>query len=986
MIPISPRPIFALSFAVWNPKTTLFKISHFSTSTPSFHSSTSSTYQSRRHEEESRNVRVSVWWDFENCNLPCNVNVFRVAQFITSAIRASGIKGPIQITAFGDIMQLSRANQEALSATGINLNHIPSGGKNSADRSLLVDLVYWVSQNPPPAHLFLISGDRGFAGILHRLRMKNYNILLASPDDAPSILCSAASIMWQWNALVRGENLSGKHFNQPPDAPYGSWYGHSKAPLEDPFAVTEQPSGSHTDELSNSGSDSKLRPIPKAVIKQIRQILNLYPEGILITELRKDLAKSNLIIDRDLYGYKKFSRLLLAMPHILKLQSGSDGQMYARGVNIKISEQDESTPSIYTGPVANKEGSDTVSLLTNPEAKTEAHPRNLQEPSNIHKQKKKMQEPPRRGEEPFPPMELQEVPKKQDQAVIVQDPKKKVEVPSSPVVVLDNATANKSRSHASEEHSSVAEVGISQRMWRKWFGSKDGDADKKHFNKQDEISSGKITVEDKDVISTSLSAKSVCPALFSPSSHEAIIDGTIAYNSDATAESSSQRSSIFSWIMRWSRFWSSPDSDHATEEFCEKVNQLKNDNQKHVVFAEESFWKEMEAFMETSQASALVLQSKTRVRLAQNLQNKGPSVLRSRPLSNLLHLVDLLISDKKWVVECNSQTYPFKLVQPTGKDPFNNHPSCLNGLSSIFQVGDPPSTSQNPQELVDEKHQNIRQPVCQSSSSKSRSEILADCQKLVDHIVKEYPEGFNMGAFRKLFLDKYGYSLDLEKLGYQKLVTLLQIMPGVRIESNYIVPAGEVSKNIDLKSTDLHVQESNVGTVAHLDSELSDTSRKDDDPNSPWEELAPVANSGPKKDETVGPTLHDYEPLPDNDFSDSEDETSSSKSDGGDKSRMDVEDSSLLQILDSWYSSKDHNSRKDAPENVTKSGLKPSASSGLGTKNGTATVNHARRQKSTKSYSFVSELPRNNKDRLIDGILGSLKKSGEKSTESRVPG
>lgn len=59
--------------------------------------------------------------------MPAGANVFRVPQCITAAIRANGIKGPIQITAFGDVMQLSRLNQEALSSTGINLTHIPRG-------------------------------------------------------------------------------------------------------------------------------------------------------------------------------------------------------------------------------------------------------------------------------------------------------------------------------------------------------------------------------------------------------------------------------------------------------------------------------------------------------------------------------------------------------------------------------------------------------------------------------------------------------------------------------------------------------------------------------------------------------------------------------------------------------------------------------------------------------------------------------------------
>jgi hypothetical protein len=68
-----------------------------------------------------------VWWDFENCGLPAGTNVFKIAHSVTAAVRANGIKGPVTITAFGDVLQLSKANQEALSSTGINLSHIPHG-------------------------------------------------------------------------------------------------------------------------------------------------------------------------------------------------------------------------------------------------------------------------------------------------------------------------------------------------------------------------------------------------------------------------------------------------------------------------------------------------------------------------------------------------------------------------------------------------------------------------------------------------------------------------------------------------------------------------------------------------------------------------------------------------------------------------------------------------------------------------------------------
>ena len=68
-----------------------------------------------------------MWWDFENCNLPAGVNVSKIAPAITEAVRTNGIKGPVQITAFGDVLQLSRANQEALAYTGIHLTHVPNG-------------------------------------------------------------------------------------------------------------------------------------------------------------------------------------------------------------------------------------------------------------------------------------------------------------------------------------------------------------------------------------------------------------------------------------------------------------------------------------------------------------------------------------------------------------------------------------------------------------------------------------------------------------------------------------------------------------------------------------------------------------------------------------------------------------------------------------------------------------------------------------------
>ncbi|KAL3818813.1 hypothetical protein ACJIZ3_004718 [Penstemon smallii] len=984
MKPISSRPIFTLSFFTNNSH----HFSFFSTLTQ--YQNPVSNYSQRRHQEESRTVRVSVWWDFENCNLPINVNVFRVSQCITNAIRANGIKGPIQITAFGDVMQISRTNQEALSSTGISLTHVPSGGKNSADRSLLVDLMYWVSQNPPPAHLFLISGDRDFAGILHRLRMNNYNILLASPDSAPSVLCSAATIMWQWSSLLKGENLTGKFFNQPPDGLYNSWYGHPKGPLEDPFAINEQSSYlPATNDSSELAPDSRLRPIPKAVMNHIGHILNSYPEGIPLPQLRVEIWKSNFTIDKDLYGYKKFSRFLSAMPQVLKLYVGDDGQFLARGVNHK----DESVSSIYVEPVKvgsvsrpNNEigSSDNVNeksiVAQVPESRMKSQGINLQHapkeekvnessPSmyiqetklkanapkvnaqqeervnesspatNMDKVKMKAYEP-KQGEKlkvSAQKLNIEEL-QEQNNNVEFQEQQKKVEA-VSPSEIKDFSVKNDHRLFAKNDH-----TGILRMIWMKLFGSGDTNSTEKNCHKLDEISN---SIEDKNVIS-SQSAEIMGPALFSPSSHEALILGKMDRDSDIViTEISSEDSSFFDRMMRRCKIWSSPESDDKVEKNCEKVDERKITPEQIELFSKDSFWNELELFIGTSQGSALILQSRTRKHLAQNLRRKGHSALRFLPLCDLLHLVDLLISDKKWVEECDSETSPFKLTRLVKKDPCNDTPLSSNGLSHMFSNKQPIL-----QELGDKKHRNpphtgVHQ-TRKGSLIKSNSEILKDCEKLVDHIVNNYPEGFNMGEFRRLFIDRYGYALDLQKIGFDKLVNLLQIMPGAKIDHNMIFPA-ESFKNIGLQT----IQES----------ESSDnTSSKDDDSDS-WDELGPVDNKGETgsgffKKGQKGITEPDYEPVHDNDLSDSdEDEDSSSSSI---RSRNEFEstkrDSTLIQILDSWYQESDSNQKEEpvsAPSSV-------------------------RKQKPVKSYTFVAE---HSKDKLIDDILGSMKKSGERLSE-----
>ncbi|TVU37641.1 hypothetical protein EJB05_10966 [Eragrostis curvula] len=150
-------------------------------------------------------AKTSVWWDIENCHVPRGCDPHRVAQNMSSALAAAGYTGPITISAYGDTGCVPHHVQHALSSTGIALNHVPAGIKDASDKKILVDMLIWAIDNPPPANYLLISGDRDFSNALHKLKMRQYNILLAQPPNVSQALTAAAKSVWLWKSFVAGE-------------------------------------------------------------------------------------------------------------------------------------------------------------------------------------------------------------------------------------------------------------------------------------------------------------------------------------------------------------------------------------------------------------------------------------------------------------------------------------------------------------------------------------------------------------------------------------------------------------------------------------------------------------------------------------------------------------------------------------------------------------------------------------------------------------
>ncbi|CAH2044053.1 unnamed protein product [Thlaspi arvense] len=153
-------------------------------------------------EAEYARAKTSIWWDIENCAVPKGCDAHGIAQKLRSSLMEMNYCGPLSISSYGNTDLIPNSVQQALSSTGVSLNHVPSGRKDASDKKILVDLFLWVVENPAPANIMLISGDGDFSDALHRLRMRRYNILLAHPPQVSASLVASAKTTWLWRSLL----------------------------------------------------------------------------------------------------------------------------------------------------------------------------------------------------------------------------------------------------------------------------------------------------------------------------------------------------------------------------------------------------------------------------------------------------------------------------------------------------------------------------------------------------------------------------------------------------------------------------------------------------------------------------------------------------------------------------------------------------------------------------------------------------------------
>jgi hypothetical protein len=102
---------------------------------------------------------------------------------------------------------MSTVNREALQQSGVEIvdvPHLKSKAKDACDKTILMDMTFWVSEHKPPACVILISGDRDFSMAVNRFSQRLFKVILITPPkrNVCEILTGAAYKVISFDKIV----------------------------------------------------------------------------------------------------------------------------------------------------------------------------------------------------------------------------------------------------------------------------------------------------------------------------------------------------------------------------------------------------------------------------------------------------------------------------------------------------------------------------------------------------------------------------------------------------------------------------------------------------------------------------------------------------------------------------------------------------------------------------------------------------------------
>ncbi|KAG1732627.1 NYN domain-containing protein [Suillus paluster] len=166
--------------------------------------------------------KVAVFWDYENCSPPLNSQGHAIVNGIQRIAHVFG-----HITSFKAYLDIGLQSPKSvgfrsdLQSSGVSITDCPHNGKKEVvDKMILVDMLAYAIDNPSPATIILIAGDRDYAYAISTLRLRQYNVILIVPPTISQSLESQASLVVDWNFAVLGKRT--KADTPPVRQPYPS--------------------------------------------------------------------------------------------------------------------------------------------------------------------------------------------------------------------------------------------------------------------------------------------------------------------------------------------------------------------------------------------------------------------------------------------------------------------------------------------------------------------------------------------------------------------------------------------------------------------------------------------------------------------------------------------------------------------------------------------------------------------------------------------
>ncbi|KAH7889775.1 NYN domain-containing protein [Phlebopus sp. FC_14] len=150
--------------------------------------------------------KVAIFWDYENCSPSSNAPGLGY-DIVNNLGRMARVFGCVStFKAYLDISAQSPKSvplRSELQSSGVSMIDCPHNGKKEVvDKMILVDLLAFAVDNPPPATVILITGDRDYAYAMATLRLRKYKVVLIVPQSPHVHVCleSQASVLIDWTS------------------------------------------------------------------------------------------------------------------------------------------------------------------------------------------------------------------------------------------------------------------------------------------------------------------------------------------------------------------------------------------------------------------------------------------------------------------------------------------------------------------------------------------------------------------------------------------------------------------------------------------------------------------------------------------------------------------------------------------------------------------------------------------------------------------